>query len=103
MGSGSGLAFPRVVSMTRHELWPRVRTLFELALERPPSEVTSWLRCEAADEPDIQAEVLALLENHERAGVFLAQPVSGPMMDLLANVQEEDALRPGQSIGPYVI
>lgn len=80
--------------------WTRVRQLFELALEHDPADLAGWLKQEAADEPDIQNEVLALLEHHARAGSFLANPVGENILELLTDGSE---LQPGQHVGPYTV
>jgi hypothetical protein len=47
--------------------WQRVRQLFASALERPPSERAAHVAA-AGDAPDIQREVLSLLQAHDRRG-----------------------------------
>ena len=53
----------------------RVRDLFEAALDRPPSEVREWVASQAADDPEVAAEVLSLIDHHSKAGGFLANPI----------------------------
>jgi serine/threonine-protein kinase len=80
--------------------WQRVRELFERALEQRPADVTAWLACEAAGEPDVSAEVRSLLDYHERSGEFIVQPVSDRVPELLG---DQGTLVPGQTVGSYTI
>jgi predicted Ser/Thr protein kinase len=83
-----------------HPQWRQVRDLFERALEAQPPDVVAWVEHEAADSPEVRAEVLSLLRHHTRAGSFLVQPIA----DLLPNaLAEARALEPGQTIGPYTV
>src|SRR5260370_29944176 len=62
----------------RPELWPQVETAVAAALERPEAERRAWLARSCAD-PEIRAEVEALLAVHNRAEGFLSRdpaPVS---------------------------
>ena len=54
----------------------RVRDLFEAALDRDDADATRWV-AEAAGDPDVAAEVVSLLQQHARAGAFLAEPLAG--------------------------
>jgi eukaryotic-like serine/threonine-protein kinase len=78
----------------------RVRDLFEVAVERDPATVDTWIEREAADDSAVRAEVLSLLDHHSRAGVFLSQPIVEHAGDLLA---DEAPLEPGARIGAYTI
>lgn len=82
------------------EQWPRVRALFELALEREPADTAAWLAREAPDDPALRAEVQSLIEHHSRAGVFLEEPVAARVPALL---DDEDGLMPGAVVGSYTI
>ena len=52
------------------EQWERVKSLFDAALERPPSEREQFVARNCRDE-SVRLEVLSLLSNHESAGSFL--------------------------------
>jgi predicted Ser/Thr protein kinase len=78
----------------------QVRELFERALDVDPADIRRWLDEHAADDPEVRAEVRALLEMSSRAGSFLAEPIAGKVSDLLA---DDGALAPGTRIGPYII
>ncbi len=78
----------------------RVRDLFEDAVDRPSSEVHGWVSRQAADDPEVLADVLSLLDHHSRAGGFLTKPIA----DRAADLFEEDArFEPGAVIGAYTI
>ena len=47
--------------------WSRIRTLFDAALEHPPSERASFLEQSCPDDPALRAEVASLLDAHEHA------------------------------------
>src|SRR5215470_16923797 len=61
----------------------RISELFEAALEREPGRRSAFLN-EACDDEEILAEVSSLLEEHERAGTFMAEPLLGSMMATLS-------------------
>ena len=83
------------------ENWHRVRELFERALDEQPGDLEGWLAREAADNPDVQAEVRSLLEHHSHAGRFLAQPAPERIPSLLD--EEEHTYPAGHTIGSYTI
>lgn len=76
--------------------WPRVRDLFERAIDLNAADVRAWLDREAAGDPRIHAEVLSLLAHHNLAGAFLVEPPDLVPID-------HPALEPGRVIGPYTI
>jgi predicted Ser/Thr protein kinase len=78
----------------------QVRELFEQALDVDPADMRRWLDEHAGVDPEVRAEVKALLEMSSRAGSFLAEPVAGKVSDLFA---DDGALAPGTRIGPYII
>ena len=81
------------------ETWSQVRDVFERALEQDPADPERWLAAAACTE-GVRAEVASLLRYHARAGRFLGEPVAARVPDLL---DEQASLKPGQSIGSYVI
>ena len=86
--------------------WQRLRDLFERALDKDPSEVRAFVNAEAADDSELRDEVLSLLNSHERAALFLTQPLDVPVAALCSgdDLPESDpALPPGQTIGPGTI
>lgn len=82
------------------EQWQRVRDLFELAVDREPSDTAAWLAREAPDDPALRAEVQSLLEHHTRAGAFLVEPVAARVP---AWLDDDGGLTPGTIVGPYTI
>jgi eukaryotic-like serine/threonine-protein kinase len=80
--------------------WQRVRELFEAALDMPSSAAREWIQAQAADDSEVGAEALSLLDHHTRAGAFLTKPIGDRMADLF---QEETRFEPGSGLGPYII
>jgi hypothetical protein len=80
----------------RDEQWQRVRQLFERAVEAPDA---GWLADEAADDPEVRAEVESLLRHHAGAGDFLTRPAA----DSLPVLFEREGFAPGQVLGVYTI
>jgi serine/threonine protein kinase len=78
----------------------RVREIFEAALDRDSGEHGSWVKRQAADDPEVRDEVISLLDHHLRAGNFLTEPVVERVPDLLA---DDAALTPGTTRGVYTI
>jgi hypothetical protein len=78
----------------------RVREIFEQAVDAEPSNLEAWLDRHGGDDPEVRAEVAALLNYNSRTGRFLAEPPVEPAADLLADA---GALSPGTVIGPYTI
>jgi tRNA A-37 threonylcarbamoyl transferase component Bud32 len=78
----------------------RVRELFEAAIDRPPSDGRPWMQSQAADDPDVLAEVLSLFDHHQQAGSFLRTPIG----DRLADLFDDDVrFEPGAVIGSYTV
>jgi len=77
--------------------WPRIRDLFEAALEESPADVDGWLRARGADS-DVRREVLSLLDHHSRAGAFLADSI----VDRVPSLLDEDDVA-GAVVGHYRI
>jgi tetratricopeptide (TPR) repeat protein len=69
------------------ERWQRVKSLFEAALAREPSERAAFL---AGAAPELADEVLRLLASDAGAGSFLSGPAEAPV-----------AIAAGRRIGPY--
>jgi predicted Ser/Thr protein kinase len=60
----------------RPEQWPRVRALFEQALEQPAHRRRAWIEQATEGDPVLRHEVNALIAAHETAGDFL-EPSAG--------------------------
>ena len=78
----------------------RVRDLFEQAVERSTPDGRAWVAAEAADDPAVAAEVLSLLEHHDRAGEFLSNPIGSHAGDLF---EDDTRFEPGAVIGQYTV
>ena len=79
--------------------WPRVRDVFERALDVEPHRRDRWLE-EQPLEAAVRAEVTSLLLHHSRAGSFLAAPLAEQAPQLL---DEQEPLCPGAIVGHYTI
>ena len=55
--------------------WAKIASLMEGALARPPEERLTWLG-QACPDDTVRAEVVRLLEAHEKTGSILERPVS---------------------------
>ncbi len=93
----------------RHPLdvdqWRRIEPLLDEALDLPPEERSAFLDSACADDPDLRADVEALLAADEGAGAFLGTPAGEYAPDLF---EEEDAPEDstaedlaGHLFGPY--
>ena len=79
--------------------WTQVQTLFERALERPADERTAWLRATAGDDPDLYAEVAALLDGAaDEHSMF-----GGRAADLVPPEALAVPSRAGERVGPWVL
>ncbi len=93
--------------------WRRIDALFTEALDRPAEERAALLDAACEDDPDLRREIEDLLDAHEAAEDFLADPVARlgvpplPGIDetLTAEVDEEGdaATRQGQRISHYTL
>ena len=82
--------------------WQRVRALFETALDQNATTVGAFVAREAADDPQVRAEVMSLLEHHSRAGEFLSQPVGDRLTEWLDD-EDDHPLANGAVVGTYTI
>src|SRR4051794_19250824 len=90
----------------RSEDWRRVRELFEAALAQPAEQRRSFVAESCRDAPEIEAQALALLASHDRAGVFLEKPAVMLLRPTGGtDAPEDEGLDPnvGRSIGSYYI
>lgn len=79
----------------RHELWPEIESALAAALEQPECERLAWVARSCSD-PEVRAEVEALLRVYGRAEDFLApSPNPAPA--------SEARLTVGAQVGPYEI
>jgi serine/threonine protein kinase len=91
------------MSDKRTESWPRVRALFEEAIDLDGDARERLLTHAAETDPDITREVQALLSTHARAGAFLETPAWAADPALLDDVYDGPHYPPGRQVGPYRI
>jgi hypothetical protein len=81
------------------ERWRQVNELFHAALEQTAEARETFVQRTAADDADLQREVLSLLKSHRNSG-YLDRPAWAVAADLL---REDEPSRVGQTIGKYRI
>ncbi|NBB85076.1 MAG: tetratricopeptide repeat protein [Bacteroidetes bacterium] len=80
--------------------WTHVRTLFEAALERAPSEQAAFLEAACAGDPGLRAAVASLLQSHA---------TDGPVDRMMEAMNGESQWRlwaddvEGRRVGPYAL
>jgi len=80
--------------------WSRVKEVLAVALEQPRETRSALLDGLCAGEPDVRAEVDALLAADAAAGAFIATPAL-PWLDLVDDAEEDPHI--GRQLGPYLI
>lgn len=81
--------------MPNPEHMRKIEELFDAALAQPSEQRPAWLAAACATEPELQAEVAALLQEHEKSDDFLDRPafirpaVTGPVTRSLVGRQFE--------------
>ena len=78
------------------ERWQRVEYLFNQAVALPPPERMAWLAGETGGDPELLAEVRALLESDQEAPGFVELQVQGGLLDF-----HEQQPAPVRMAGPY--
>ncbi|MCH9647820.1 MAG: serine/threonine-protein kinase [Deltaproteobacteria bacterium] len=86
-------------SLLDTERWHQVDALFAAAVDLPTEKRAEFLDQSCSGDPSLRAEVLALLEAHERADAFLARPLARleDPPTLVARPSDET----GRRLGPY--
>jgi Tol biopolymer transport system component len=69
--------------------WERIKELFDAALELPPEKRPEFLAGACGEDGSVRQEVERVLDEHDRAGSFLEDPV----WDALSNLAARDAAR----------
>jgi tetratricopeptide (TPR) repeat protein len=82
------------------ERWRRIEALLDEALERPAGERRAFLDEAYTGDPELRAQMEALLAADEEAGGFLATPAHQAAAALLAEASGE-AARLGRELGSY--
>lgn len=80
--------------------WERVQAVFHAALERNPEDLDAFLDRECAGDSELRAEVASLLKNYQKG--FLS-PLATTADPAFEQPRAEDALKPGEHIGQYVV
>ncbi|MCU0224095.1 MAG: serine/threonine-protein kinase [Acidobacteria bacterium] len=81
--------------------WERLQALFHGAVDLPPDARDAYLLAEGGDDPDLVAEVAALLNEDGRGGSVLDHGVA-PVAEAVLGDADPDLL-PRQRFGPYAI
>ncbi|MEO6195010.1 MAG: protein kinase [Thermoanaerobaculia bacterium] len=83
------------------ERWRRIEALLDEMFERPAGERRTFLDEACAGNPELRAQMEALLTADEEAGGFLATPAHQAADELLADISGEAALLADRELGPY--
>ena len=92
------------------ERWPRVKALFQAAVERPPAERADFLAAATGGDAALRQEVESLLASDgadlsvlNRLPVASASVLAGPLAALPSSMGSRPTLTAGVRIGPYEI
>ena len=88
--------------MTRRLDWARVNAVFAEAMDLDAAGREQVLARADAAEPEVAAEVRAMLRAHDRPGAFLEAPAWAAAPELLSESAAENSLA-GRRIGPYQV
>ncbi|MFY9822657.1 MAG: protein kinase [Thermoanaerobaculia bacterium] len=83
------------------ERWRRIEALLDEVFERPAGERRAFLDEACAGNPELRAQMEALLTADEEAGGFLATPAHRAAAELLADTAGEAAPLADRELGPY--
>ena len=83
------------------ERWRRIEALLDEMFERPAGERRAFLDEACAGNPELRAQMEALLTADEEAGGFLATPAHRAAAELLADISGEAAPLADRELGPY--
>jgi serine/threonine protein kinase len=75
-----------------------VEEIFQVAVEKPPGERAAYLDAACAGNPELRAQVEALVRSHEQAGSLLEKPLFQTASTIDHAPPSEG---PGAQIGPY--
>lgn len=82
------------------EQWQKLRQLFDAALDQTPGSRAAYLDQACSGDPELRAEVEALMQSHEQEDDFL-ESLTLAGKELLASIETESLQE--KSIGPYHI
>ena len=83
--------------------WERVKSVFSEALERPPSERTSFVASACGDDGWLRREVESLLDSDRRADGFIETPAAALLGQSATVASDTAELPPGSLLGSYEI
>ncbi len=83
------------------ERWQRIEALLDEMFERPARERRAFLDKACAGNPELRAQMEALLTADEEAGGFLATPAHQAAVELLAETSGEAVPLADRELGPY--
>ncbi|MDQ2922294.1 MAG: serine/threonine protein kinase, partial [Acidobacteriota bacterium] len=83
------------------ERWQQVKEIFNSALQYEPAERSAFLVNACDGDDSLREEVESLISSHEKGGAFIDAPAYEVAAGSLTN--DEDELKPGQTVGPYDI
>lgn len=81
--------------------WQQIEDVYYAALELPEAERRDFLREKCAGDEELFKELRSLLDSHERADSFLAEPEFDLGLELL--IKQPRVLQDGQNFGHYTI
>jgi len=89
--------------MTHPGFWAEVYERFAEAVELPRDERAAMLDVKCAGQPDVRAEVCALLDAHDASSDFLQVPAEGPRApaSVLDPADGPEAIGAGTTAGPW--
>ncbi len=82
------------------ERWNQIKDIFAAALERDPSERTTYVEQACASDPELRVEVISLLAAHDTAEGFIEQEAA-QRVGLASAAPKKDWI--GRRLGPYRI
>src|SRR5688500_5420093 len=88
--------------MSDPPIWPRVKKIFQAALDRVEEERQDFVREACGDDGMVRADVESLLRAHEQAGGFAERPAALHESDVSRTPPSAD-FRAGEMLGAYRI
>jgi serine/threonine protein kinase len=82
------------------ERWSQIKDIFAAALERDPSQRTTYVEQACASDPELRGEVISLLAAHDTADGFIEQEAA-QRIGLAGAAPQKDWI--GRRLGPYRI
>jgi len=83
--------------------WARIRELYHAALDLPGDQRLQFVASACRDQPEVEAEVCALLKFESQSSGFLESPFAGTLAPCVPNSASWDDRLIGQRLGGYTI